>query len=77
MTSKIEFPPRKEPIYAHGRNGYFKATAINVLDLSDSIILENWNSRDSIGRGRVVLPANCNVLRDLANKLNRIADRLP
>ncbi|PBB52542.1 MULTISPECIES: hypothetical protein [Mesorhizobium] len=74
---KIDFPTLKEPIYAHGRNGYFSATAINVLALPDDIRLENWTSKDAIGIGRVVLPADRNVVRDLANHLNRIADKLP
>ncbi|RWD43901.1 hypothetical protein [Mesorhizobium sp.] len=74
---KIDFPISNEPIYAQGRNGYFEATAINILALPDNIRLENWTSKAAIGIGRVVLPADRNTVRDLANYLNRIADRLP
>ncbi|RUU78227.1 hypothetical protein [Mesorhizobium sp. M7A.F.Ca.MR.362.00.0.0] len=80
MNVVIPFPPRlapKEPLVALGRNGPFKATGLNVMQVVDYVMLENWTSQDAIGRGRVVLPADHNVLRDLANHLNRIADKLP
>ncbi|TPJ51754.1 MULTISPECIES: hypothetical protein [unclassified Mesorhizobium] len=78
MNRKIDFPQLLEPIYAHGRNGFFQAAALNVLEITNScLVLENWTSKGTIGRGRVVLPVDRNVVRDLANHLNRIADRLP
>ncbi|WP_352609214.1 hypothetical protein [Mesorhizobium sp. C386A] len=40
-------------------------------------MLENWTSQKAIGRGQVVLPLDRNTIRDLANHLNRVADKLP
>lgn len=80
MSLKIDFPQRDgaDPLYALGRNGYFEATAINVMQVGNAyIVLENWTSKDTIGRGRVMLPVDRNTVRDLANHLNRIADKLP
>ncbi|RWM32610.1 MAG: hypothetical protein EOR77_21510 [Mesorhizobium sp.] len=74
---KIDFPPAADPLYAHGRNGYFQATAIQVLSTPSFIRLENWTSKAAIGIGHITMPADRNVVRDLANHLNRIADRLP
>ncbi|RWD50864.1 MAG: hypothetical protein EOS25_05015 [Mesorhizobium sp.] len=63
MTSKIDFPPRHpaaDPRYAHGRNGYFQATAIQVLSTPNFIRLENWTSKGAIGIGHVTLPPDRN-----------------
>ncbi|ESY35737.1 hypothetical protein NKK48_01405 [Mesorhizobium sp. C386A] len=80
MNVVIPFPKRPEPmepLYALGRNGHFKATGINVTPVLDFIVLENWTSQKAIGRGQVVLPLDRNTIRDLANHLNRVADKLP
>ncbi|MBN9552926.1 MAG: hypothetical protein J0H31_29760 [Alphaproteobacteria bacterium] len=76
---KVDFPDRqgKDPLYAHGRNGYFEATAISIMPVHDYIVVENWTSKGAIGRGRVMLPADRNTIRDVANYLHRVADKLP
>ncbi|TIW53836.1 MAG: hypothetical protein E5V54_24040 [Mesorhizobium sp.] len=68
----VDFPPRRDPIQAYGRFGYFEAKQVSVIALSDHLVIENRSSEAS-----VVLPADRNTIRDVANYLHRIADKLP
>ncbi|TGT64057.1 MULTISPECIES: hypothetical protein [unclassified Mesorhizobium] len=73
MNVLIPFPARSAPT-GLGQNGHFKATGVSVQSVHDFVVLENLNTP---GRSQVILPRDHNTLRDLANHLHRIADKLP
>jgi len=77
-TIQFQTPP-DQLTKALGRNGFFKPAAVQVTQYhhQPSVVLENWTSQASIGRHRLVLPAEANALRALAFELNRIAATLP
>ena len=65
---KVDFPPRN--------GGFSDATAIHVTPLMDHIVLVNL-TREQERFGRIVLPTDRNTIRDVANYLHRVADKLP
>lgn len=75
---QIDFPPIDPPLVALGRNDWFIAVGVDIVQLirPERVALTNMNSKGWLGRHQLTLPATKDVLRQVADELNRIADNL-